>query len=507
MAAAQLNTAAHDTDQVGDDLRLENTSVVGFQAVQDLAADGHDGLELRVAALLDRTHSGIALHDVQLAAAGILGAAVDELLHAVGEVHLLGHRLFDGDARLFGVFAALLIDKNLLAGLFGLVGVLNEVDLDLMLEELGHGLGHKFVCDGFLGLVLVARAGGEAGRHQHKAVLHIGEGNRTFVFLIQALVFQPGVDLADEGRAHSAVGAAAVLQPAGVVVVFQTLHGVGECERDVHLDLIVRLVGAVAAGGSTAAEVYRRQGLIPYQFVGIVGDAVLVQILKLLGVRAGLVGEHQRHTVVDDGLAAQHIFEGFRRDSDIGKDLSVGLPADDRAGALALERFFLQTAHILAFLEVEVVVETVAVDIGSHPLAGVLRGTQAQAVQTQAEIIVAAALGVFAAGVQLTENEVPVPAFLGLVVVHRDAAAEVLDLDDMIRKERDVDAVAVAVAGFINRVGDNFKNGMGAALDTVGAEDDRRALAHTVSALQLADTVIAVFLLFFCHAAVPPDLY
>ena len=73
--------------------------------------------------------------------------------------------------------------------------------------------------------------------------------------------------------------------------------------------------------------------------------------------------------------------------------------------------------------------ETVAVDIGSHPLAGVLGGTQAQAVQTQAEIIVAAALGVFAAGVQLTENEVPVPAFLGLVVVHRDAAAEVLDLE------------------------------------------------------------------------------
>ena len=30
------------------------------------------------------------------------------------------------------------------------------------------------------------------------------------------------------------------------------------------------------------------------------GDAVLVQILKLLGVRAGLVGEHQRHTVVED---------------------------------------------------------------------------------------------------------------------------------------------------------------------------------------------------------------
>ena len=46
---------------------------------------------------------------------------------------------------------------------------------------------------------------------------------------------------------------------------------------------------------------------------------------------------------------------------------------------------------------------------------------------------------------------------------------------------------------------------MSAALDTVGAEDDRRALSHTVRALQLADAVIAVFLLFFCHAAGPSE--
>ena len=151
--------------------------------------------------------------------------------------------------------------------------------------------------------------------------------------------------------------------------------------------------------------------------------------------------------------------------------------------------------------------ETVAVDIGSHPLAGVLSGTQTQTVQTETEIIVTAAFGIFAAGVQLAKDQIPVPALLSLIIIDRNTAAEVLDLDDMIRKERDVDTVAVAVAGFINGVGDNFKNGMGAALDTVGAEDDRRALAHTVGAFQLADTVIAVFLLFFCHAAVPPDLY
>ena len=75
----------------------------------------------------------------------------------------------------------------------------------------------------------------------------------------------------------------------------------------------------------------------------------------------------------------------------------------------------------------------------------------------------------------------------------------------MVREQRDIDAVAVAVACFIDGVGNNFKNGMSAALDTVGAEDDRRALSHTVRALQLADTVIAVFLLFFCHAAGPSE--
>ena len=298
-----------------------------------------------------------------------------------------------------------------------------------------------------------------------------------------------------------------MLQPAGVVVVFQTLHGVGKCERHIHLDLIVRLVGAVAAGGGAAAEVYRRQGLIPHQLIGIVGDAVLIEIFKLFSLTAGFVGKYQRDAIVDDSLTAEHILEGFRRDGNVGKDLGVGLPADDRAGAPALERLLLQAAHILAFFEVEVIMEAVAVNVGGHPLARVLGGAEAQAVQAEAEIIVAAALGIFAAGVQLAKDQIPVPALLSLIVIDRNAAAEVLDLDDMVREQRDIDAVAMAIARLVNGVGDDLKDGMGAALHTVRAEDDRRALAHTVGAFQLADTVIAVFLLFFCHAAVPPDVY
>lgn len=64
------------------------------------------------------------------------------------------------------------------------------------------------------------------------------------------------------------------------MVILQTLHGVGERERDVHLDLIVGLVGAVTARGGTGAEMHGRQGLVPYQLVGVVSDAMLVQVLE-----------------------------------------------------------------------------------------------------------------------------------------------------------------------------------------------------------------------------------
>ena len=224
---------------------------------------------------------------------------------------------------------------------------------------------------------------------------------------------------------------------------------------------------------------HRGQALIANQFVDVIGDTVLVEVLVLLRVTAGFILENKRHTVVYHSLAAQHIFKAVGRDGDVGKDLGVRLPADDRAGALALERLLLQAAHVLAFFKVEVVVEAIAVDVGGHPLAGVLGGAQAQAVEAQAEIVVAAALGVFAAGVQLAEDKVPVPAVLSLVVVHRDAAAEVLNLNDVVGVEGDVDAVAMAVTGFIDGVGDDLKDGMGTAFHAVRAKNNGRALyAH-----------------------------
>ncbi len=126
---------------------------------------------------------------------------------------------------------------------------------------------------------------------------------------------------------------------------------------------------------------------------------------------------------------------------------------------------------------------SVAVDVGGHPCRSILGGAEAQTVQAQAELVVVLALAVLTAGVHLAEQQLPVVASLAVVPVHGHAAAKVFDDDAAILAAGDVDGVTVAVAGLVDGVGDNLKDGVGAALHAVRAKDDGRALAHTVGTL------------------------
>ena len=386
------------------------------------------------------------------------------------------------------MFPALLVDQDLLADLLGFLRLFEEVDFQIVLQEIRHRLRDEFVGDGLLGLVLVAGAGGEAGRDIDQAVLHILKADGALALLIKILVLQVLVDLVDEGRAHRVFGAAAVLQPGGVVVVFQQLHLIGEAEGRAHLYLIFRLVLAVAAGGLALAAEHRGQGVLARRLGHVVGDAVLVAPALLPGLAGGgvlllFVGEVQGQPRVDDGLTAQHILVIAAGHVDVGEDLVVRLPVDDASGAAALIRFLLQAADVLALFEVQMIMIAVAVDVGRHPGRRILGGAQAQTVQAQAELVVVLALAVFAACIHLAEQQFPVVAALTVVPVHGHAAAKVLDDDTAVLAAGHVDGVAVAVAGLVDGVGDDLKDRMGAALHTVRAKDDRRALADAVRTL------------------------
>ena len=357
-----------------------------------------------------------------------------------------------------------------------------------MLQKVGHGLGDELVRDGLFGLVLVAGAGRKAGGHIHQTVLHVLEADGAFTLLVQVLVLQVFVDLVHKGSAHRVFRAAAVLQPGRVVVVFQHLHLIGEAERRTHAHLIIRLVLAVAAHRLALAAEHRGQGVLPGHLGHIVGNAMLiapalVPCLAGSGVLFLLVGKVQGQARVDHSLPAQRVLIIASGHVDVGEHLVIRLPVDDAAGAAALVSFLLQAAHILALFEAQMVVVTVAVDVGGHPGRGVLGSTQAQTVQAQAELVVVLALAVLTAGVHLAEQQLPVVASLAVVPVHGHAAAKIFHNDAAVLAAGHVDGVTVAVAGLVDGVGDDLKNGVGAALHTVGAKNNGRALAHTVGTL------------------------
>ena len=398
---------------------------------------------------------------------------------------------------------ALLVHQHLLADLLGLVRLFQKVDFQVVFEEVGHGLGDELVGDGLFGLVLVAGAGGKAGRHIHQAVLDVLEADRALPFLVHSLVLQVLVDLVDKGGADGVLGAAAVLQPGGVVIKLQQLHLVGKTEGGAHPHLIVGLVLPVAAGGLRLAGEHRGQRVGPGGLPDIVGDAVFVAVALLPGLAGGgvglfFVGKGQSQPCVDHRLAAQHIFIIAGRHVDVGEHLVVRLPVDDAAGAAALVGLLFQAAHVLAPGKVQVIVEAVPVDVGGHPGRRILGGAQAQTIQAQAELIVVLALAVLAAGVHLAEQQLPVVAALAAVPVHRHSAAKVLHPDAAVLAAGHVDDLAVAVPGLVDGVGDDLKDGVGAAVHAVRAEDDCRALADPVGPLQRSNALVAVFL-FFCH--------
>ena len=69
-------------------------------------------------------------------------------------------------------------------------GVLDEVDLQLGAEEVGHGLLDELVVDGLLGLVLIGGLGGEVVGHQHQGVLDVVEGDLGLVLLVLPCCFR-----------------------------------------------------------------------------------------------------------------------------------------------------------------------------------------------------------------------------------------------------------------------------------------------------------------------------
>ena len=313
-------------------------------------------MELRVAGLLAGAQCRVALHDVDLAALHILGAAVHEFLHAVGDVDLLGELFLLIDAGFLRRFTAALVNEHLRRDLLGVFAVLNEVDLHTGAQKLRHGFLHELVGDRLLGLILVAGLGGEVVGHQHEAFLHVGIGDLALALLVLVILTEVLVDGTHQRQTGGLLGAAAVLQEAGVVVVLHHLHAVGEAQSHIQLHLILGLVLAVAATALGIPAHGSGKSILPHQLGDIVGDARLIEeLLRLELPCAHFPLEAEGNACVDNRLPLHDVAVIFHRDVNVGKDLQIRQPADGRAGALFVggQLLHLKAADVLALFKVE----------------------------------------------------------------------------------------------------------------------------------------------------------
>ena len=268
------------------------------------------------------------------------------------------------------------------------------------------------------------------------------------------------------------------------MIVFQTADLIGKAEGGGDFHLVVVHVGPVAAFPLSFPELGHGHGLAVGDLRHIVQDALLIAELRGLKFAVLFAAEPERDAGVDHRLTLENVEKEFLGDIDIGKHLQIRQPAEFGAGLFAAVGGLFHLPGNFALFKVELVLKAVPMDDGVEPLGGVLGGAGAQAVETQGVFIVAAGVVlVLAAGVQLTEHQLPVILLFGFVPVHGAAAAEVLHLNGVVGVAGDNDRIAVALSGLVDGVGQDFKNGVFAALQAVGAKNNGRTLAHPVSAL------------------------
>ena len=278
----------------------------------------------------------------------------------------------------------------------------------------------------------------------------------------------------------------------------------GEAEGNGNFQLHFRPVVRVPAPALRLPIHGHGESIVPHQLLDILLDAVRVAEFFLLKFSAHLIAEAEGDALVYHCLAAQHIPVVFHGDVDIREHLLVRLPVEHGAGLLAVSRLLFQAADISAPLKVQVVAAAIPADGGIEELRGVLGGTGAEAVEAQGILIVLPILAIFAAGVHLAENQLPVVAFFLFVVIHRAAPSKVLYLHAQVLVAGDDDGVAVALPRLVDGVGEDLKHRMLAALQVIGAKNNGRALTHPILPLQHGDAGIAVlFLLFCCHNSLP----
>ncbi len=442
---------------------------VHLPGVEDLAAQGHDRLEILVPRLLGRAARGVPLHQEQLGAGHVVGCAVGQFPRQGRSLgHLLAHHLAPG------AHAALRGADGQLGDAFTIGGMLVEPEAEGVLHHARDEGGALARGEPLLGLA------GELGIRQfhrehvaHPAPDVLGSdlhAARQQVAELAELAYRLGEPRAQAVHVGAPLGGGDQVD----VALGDRLAALGQpCHGPVR-----RLV----ATGHAAGEGFRRQQLPAAQGIEqVVLEAVLV--LPLLGFTAVLVVEHHLQAGAEHGLGAQHMLELAHAELRAVEEAGIGPETDARAGiALAHLAHLFQVGDLLAVGEGDVVLGAIALDPNLQVTRQGIHHRHAHAVEAAGKAV--GLVGELAAGVELGEDHLHARHPLLGVDVHRHAAAVVGHLDGTVLVQGHLDPFRVTGDGLVHRVVDHL---LGQVVWPGGVGVHAGALAHRLQAAEYLD--------------------
>ena len=484
---------ADGRDQRADGVAGQRAVQARALHVEDLAAQGQDGLRLAVAGLLGRAACGIALYDEQFGVLRGLGRAVGQLARQRERVqHALAARHL---ARLACGFAGL----ERLGGLADDALGRGRVLLEVLGQALGHGVLHQRADLGVaqlrLRLSLELRVVQLHGHDGRAALARVVAGEVGILLLEDALRAGVLVDGARDGLLEAVEVRAAFVRVDVVRERHDGVRGVRGGPLHGHFN------GAVVVLGLEVDGLVQRFLALVQEFHEVDDAAGVLEHLGArvaVGVGDALVVQHDLEALVEE----RHLAEAVRQSVEIvhgglGEDLRVGPERHGRAVAALRGANFAQLLGRLAVVEADEVLLALLAHLHFHAGRQRVHDGDAHAVQAAGHLVALAAE--LAACVQDGEHHLDGGDLLFRVLVDRDTAPVVVDRDRVVLMDPHLDLVAVSGERFVDGVVDDLVHQVVQAARARRADVHARTLADRLQALEDLNVRTVVMVRFVCH--------
>ena len=475
----------------------------GFLYVQNLTAQGQDGLEGTVTALLGRAACRVTLDEEQFAFFGILAGAVGQLAGHASTSH--GRLALYGFAGFAGSYTGGGGQYHFVDNQFGFFRMFLQIVGQGFTHGLVHGAAHFAVAQLRLGLAFKLRFGHLDGDDGDEALTEVFSRN-LYLGLLQlfgAGVFAVFLQYAGQGRAESGFVRTAFLRVdvvhvgVEILAIARVIHDGAldgyACLFGIQVDDVVeeRRIVAVQVADEFLYAFYRVEGLL-YEFTVFFLLPAVGQCDADAGVQVGQLAQA--------GLQGAVFIFGGRKDTSVRPESLLRT-----CKARVASTYFLDSIERFAAFIFLLVDFPVAEYLRRHVGRQGVDARHTYAVQTARHLI-----GTF---VELTSgmehghyNFQRRFLFLG-VEVYGDTAAVILYGNGIVFVDGYFDVVAVAGHGFVDGVVHHFVYQVVQTVFADVADVHGGAFSHRFQSFQHLDVagrivVFTVYFFFFCHKMV-----